>query len=185
MIAGPNGSGKTTNAKALVDFLKLDEFINADEIARGLAPLNPESVAIAASRLMILRFRELLNAKKSFAFETTAAARNFLKYLIQAKDQGYEFNLLFLWLPNPEQAIKRVAQRVLQNGHHVPEEYIRRRYYAGIKNLLKIYLPLADSALVLDNSSEAKKVIAIKNIKYPLEIKDKLIWEELQRVSNV
>src|SRR5580704_2136057 len=97
----------------------LYEFINADEIARGLAPLHPESVAITASKLMLKRLRELFEADKSFAFETTAAGKNYIKYLKEAKARGYQLGLMFLWISSPEQAIQRVSKRVVQGGHHV------------------------------------------------------------------
>src|SRR5689334_5202195 len=163
----------------------LYEFINADEIARGLAPLHPESMALTASKLMMKRLKELLEADKSFAFETTAAGTNFVKHLKAAKSKGYEIGLTFLWLSSPEQAVKRVIQRVKQGGHYVPEEAIVRRYRAGIKNLLAHYLPFADSALIMDNSSEEslKRLIARKKINSSLEILDKVIWEKIEKVA--
>lgn len=186
MIAGPNGAGKTTTALSLFpEPLAIDEFINADEIARGLAPLNPESTAIAASKLMILRFRELLRPGKSFAFETTAASTNYLKYLIDAQVKGYEFHLIYLWLASPEQAIKRVATRVAQGGHHVPTETIRRRYYLGIKNLFKYYLSLADNVILIDNSSEiSKETIARKDSGELLQIKNITTWKKIQKLAH-
>jgi predicted ABC-type ATPase len=181
MIAGPNGAGKTTLTLELIkDREVLYEFINADEIAKGLAPLNPESVALAASKLMILRLKELLNSHKSFAFETTASGTNYIKHLKEAKKRGYEIRLVFLWLATPKQAIKRVAQRVEQGGHHVPKDTIIRRYHLGVKNLLRCYLPLADSGCILDNSRDTvdKKIIAQKN--GVLEILDEKLWEKLE-----
>jgi predicted ABC-type ATPase len=145
MIAGPNGAGKTTVALELISNQTVFyEFINADEIARGLAPLHPESMALGASKLMLKRLKELLEANRSFAFETTSG------------------------------------------GHNIPQESIRRRYYAGIKNLLIHYLPLADSALIMDNSYEAseKKLIARKNLNDNLEIVDETIWERLKQVAH-
>jgi predicted ABC-type ATPase len=186
MIAGPNGAGKTTAASNLVpDLTVLYEYINADEIARGLAPLNPESVALEASKLMVKRLQGLLKANKSFAFETTASGTNYLKYLKEAKDKGYEISLMFLWLPSPEQAMKRVIQRVMQGGHSIPEETIKRRYYAGIKNLLKYYLPIADIALILDNSMEkGARVIASKNTEYSLKVEDMAVWQKLEELGH-
>lgn len=187
MIAGPNGAGKTTMTLELISGkTMLYEFINADEIARGLAPMNPESVAISASKLMLGRLKELLEAKKNFAFETTASGTNYIKYLKDAKSKGYQISLTFLWLSSPEQAVQRVMQRVKQGGHHVPEEVIQRRYASGQKNFLKHYFPLADRVLVLDNSSEtkAKKVIAIKNLDGRLEIKDTVIWNKIEKVAH-
>jgi len=185
MIAGPNGAGKTTIASKLIpDLPMLYEFINADEIARGLAPLHPETVAISASKLMIKRLRELFEANKSFAFETTAAGTNYLKYLKDAKARGYQVGFMFLWVSSPTQAIRRVRNRVIHGGHFVPDETVRRRYYAGIKNLLRHYLPLADFALILDNSQEdSNNIIARKNVEYPLKVEDKLTWKKIERMA--
>jgi predicted ABC-type ATPase len=186
MIAGPNGAGKTTmTLEFIADRSILYEFINADEIARGLAPLNPESVALTASKLMIRRLKELLDINKSFAFESTASGTNYVKHLKAAKSKGYEINLTFLWLASPDQAVKRVAQRVKQGGHFVPEETIIRRYYAGLKNLLTCYLPIADTANVLDNSSEesSKRLITRKNINGSIDIFDRTIWKKLEKTA--
>lgn len=187
MIAGPNGAGKTTMALELIaEGSVLYEFINADEIARGLAPLHPESMALTASKLMLTRLKELLEDNKNFAFETTASGINYVKHLKAAKSKGYEISLTFLWLTSPEQAVRRVIQRVKQGGHHVPEEAVIRRYYAGLKNLLTYYLPLADSALIMDNSSEEslRRLVAIKNINSSLEIVDKVIWERIKKAAH-
>lgn len=187
MIAGPNGAGKTTMTLELLKTCSmLYEFINADEIARGLAPKHPESMALTASKLMINRLKELLEADRSFVFETTASGTNYVKHLKSAKAKGYEISLTFLWLSKPEEAVKRVAQRVKQGGHNVPEDSIIRRYYAGIKNLIFHYLPLADEAFILDNSSEgsARKLIARKNKNNSIDISDKVLWNKIQEIAN-
>lgn len=187
MIAGPNGAGKTTMTLELIRSCSmLYEFINADEIARGLAPKHPESMALTASKLMIKRLKELLDADQSFAFESTASGTNYVRHLKPAKAKGYEISLTFLWLSKPEEAVKRVAQRVKQGGHHVPEESVVRRYYSGIKNLLLHYLPLADEAFILDNSSEgaSRKLIARKNKNKPIDILDRAIWEKIEEIAN-
>lgn len=186
MIAGPNGAGKTTMAIELFKKSPLVyEFINADEIARGLAPLHPESMALSASKLMIKRLKELLIERKSFAFETTASGTNYIKHLQEAKSLGYKIHITYLWLSNPNQAIKRVAQRVKQGGHQVEKSTIIRRYHLGIKNLVHHYLDLADSALIVDNSSKEhlRKVIAQKS-RGSIKIIDPLIWEELEEKSK-
>lgn len=188
MIAGPNGSGKTTTAHFLLgqhlNFHEIYEYINADEIARGLAPLHPQSMNLTASKLMITRLRELLAANQSFAFETTGAGKNYLTYLQQAKNKGYEINLLYLWLKDEDLAVKRVAQRVSQGGHNIPEGDIRRRYKQGIKFVMKYYLPYADNALFIDNSIvNAQELIARKSAE-ELQILDINRWEHLQRLSN-
>lgn len=186
MIAGPNGAGKTTMTLELIaDGSLLYEFINADEIAKGLAPLHPESMALTASKLMIKRLKELLDTNRSFAFETTASGTNYVRHLKTAQSKGYEINLTFLWLRSPEEAVKRVAQRVKQGGHHVSKETIIRRYYAGLRNFLTHYLPLADRAYVMDNSSEEsqKRLIARKNVNGSIEILDKAIWEKIEKAA--
>jgi predicted ABC-type ATPase len=184
MIAGPNGAGKTTLALELVTKeSSYNEFINADEIAKGLAPLNPESMALTASKLMIKRLKELLETDMSFAFETTAAGTNYVRHLKQAKSKGYAIDLTFLWLASPESAVLRVKERVRQGGHNIPEGSIRKRYFLGIKNLLTHYLPLADNASIVDNSLKTKKLIAIKNTKGNLEILDNDVWHQLEKVA--
>jgi predicted ABC-type ATPase len=164
----------------------LYEFINADEIARGLAPKHPESMALTASKLMIKRLKELLDAEKSFAFETTASGTNYVRHLKSAKAKGYEVSLTFLWLSKPEEAVKRVAQRVKQGGHNVPEDAVIRRYYLGIKNLVLHYLPLVDEALIMDNSSEesSKRLIARKNRNNPLDVIDGAIWKKIEEIAD-
>jgi len=187
IIAGPNGSGKTTTALSLLpDLLNIYEFINADEIARGLAPLHPESMALTASKLMVIRLRELLKDNRSFAFETTAAGTNYIKYLKEARAKKYEINLIYLWLENADLAVKRVGQRVVLGGHHIPEDIIRRRYKLGMMNIIKHYLPIADSVLFLDNSNvNSQKIIAQKSVNNNLKIEDIEIWEKMHRLANV
>jgi predicted ABC-type ATPase len=187
MVAGPNGAGKTTlTQRLIVNSSMLYEFINVDDIARSLAPIHPESMALTSSKLMIKRLKELLDSNKSFAFETTASGTNYLRHLKSAQSKGYEINLTFLWLANPEQAIKRVAQRVRQGGHHVAEEVIIRRYYLGLKNLIKYYVPLANSVLVMDSSSEesVERIIARKNRNDFLDVLDKDIWRKIEENAD-
>lgn len=185
MIAGPNGAGKTTTAMPFITNEMIDEFINADEIARGLSPLHPEKMSLAASKLLLKRLKELLEAKKNFAFETTGAGTNYIKHLQHAQKFGYEIHLLFLWLPSPELAVERVANRVQQGGHDIPEDTIRRRYFAGLKNLVKYYLPLVDRALILDNSiAGSTKIIARKHADHDLIIEEPNIWKEIQEVAH-
>lgn len=185
MIAGPNGSGKTTTAHSIMSgTTAFAEYINADEIARGLAPMNPETVSIAASKLMIKRFKELLEGSINFAFETTGAGTNYVKHLTDAKNKGYEVHLIFLWLPTPLLAVERVAARVAQGGHHIPEETIIRRYFSGIKNLIHHYLLLSNTALILDNSKfKEKKVIAKKYISNKISIESPKQWQEMEDIS--
>lgn len=147
--------------------------------------MHPESMSLTASKLMLKRLKELLEFNKNFAFETTGSGTNYIKHLKEAQANGYEVNLMFLWLPSPDLAVERVAHRVKQGGHHVPEDIIRRRYYAGLKNLINHYLPLADKALVLDNSiAGLNKVIASKHVVDELKIEEPVIWKDIQGVAH-
>jgi predicted ABC-type ATPase len=181
MISGPNGAGKTTTAMALMpELLDCNEYVNADAIAAGLSPFKPETTAIQAGRLMLLRIRELAGQKKDFAFETTMASRSFLPFLKQCKSNDYTVHLLFLWLHSPELALKRVASRVLNGGHYVPDEFVQRRYKSGLDNFFKLYIPVANTWLLYDNSSMNPELIAQKATNQSFEIFDKKIWETIQ-----
>ena len=138
------------------------EFVNADEIAKGLSPFNPESVAIEAGRLMLQRMDDLLFEGEDFAFETTLATRSYVKFVERAQAKGYFVTLLYFWLPTPEQAIERVATRVSEGGHNIPSDVIRRRYANGIKNLTILYTPICNFWTIYDNSSadEEIKIVA-------------------------
>lgn len=161
IIGGCNGAGKTTASyTVLPDILKCKEFVNADEIARGLSPFNPESMAIEAGRLMLKRIKELLNACESFSIETTLSTRSYTKLIEQAHARGYKVSLIYFWLNSPELAINRVAQRVRNGGHNIPVDTITRRYQAGINNLFRIYMPLVDYWLLADNSTTPRVIVA-------------------------
>lgn len=157
VIAGPNGSGKTTSAPRLLpDYLGIQEFVNADAIASGLSAFRPEAVAVQAGRVMLQRLNELAERKVSFAFETTLATRSFALWLAARRASGYRVHILFLWLRTPELAVARVARRVAQGGHSVPDDVVRRRYYRGLENFFTLYQPIADSWTMLDNSGPAR-----------------------------
>ncbi|MDR2131586.1 MAG: zeta toxin family protein [Odoribacteraceae bacterium] len=180
IIAGCNGAGKTTAAYTLLpEILHCKSFVNADEIARGLSPFQPEAVAIEAGRLMLKRIEGLLNNHESFAFETTLASKSYKTALLQAKSKGYRVILLFLWLPTMDLAKERVRNRVTEGGHAIDPEVIERRYARGLKNLLAIYIPLSDVVLVIDNSSDGE-LIARKINAGPLEIINQLKFNQLK-----
>lgn len=152
IIAGCNGAGKTTASySVLPDLLECREFVNADEIARGLSPFNPESVAIEAGRLMIHRIESLVGQRKTFAIETTLATRSYAALVHKVHDRGYNVVLLFFWLPSPEIAVKRVAKRVSEGGHNIPSETIYRRYWLGLQNFFDIFIEIVDSWSFYDN----------------------------------
>lgn len=153
IIAGCNGAGKTTASfTALPEMLNCREFVNADEIAAGLSPFNPEGVAIQAGRLMIERMITLLKEGQTFAFETTLATRSYVKLINQAKRRGYFVTLIFFSLSSPEQAVRRVAKRVSLGGHNIPTDVVYRRFDAGLRNFFQLYLPIVDCWAFYDNS---------------------------------
>ena len=154
IIAGCNGAGKTTASfTVLPEMLNCREFVNADEIARGLSPFNPEGVAIQAGRLMIERVLYLLKEGETFAFETTLATRSYVNLIQRAQKRGYFVTLLFFSLSTPEQAVARVAKRVSQGGHNIPTDVVHRRFDAGLRNLFQLYIPIVDYWALYDNSS--------------------------------
>lgn len=160
IIAGCNGAGKTTASYSILpEVLHCREFVNADEIAKGLSPFNPEDMAIEAGKLMLQRIDHLIAQKKVFAIETTLATRSYRNLIIKAKDAGYRVVLLFFWLPSPDMAIKRVEKRVLSGGHNIPTEVIVRRYWIGIQNLFDIFVPIVDSWSLYDNSDVIKVIV--------------------------
>ena len=153
IIAGPNGAGKTTFAR---EFLPNEAgcpvFVNADLIAAGLAPFAPEKAAVQAGRLMLQELARHFAARESFAFETTLAGRGYVHHIRAWQAAGYRVKLIFLQLDSPEEAIARVAQRVRQGGHAIPEATIRRRFAAGLENFQRLYAPLVDAWALYDNA---------------------------------
>jgi len=181
VIGGPNGAGKTTAAKVLLPKeLALLEFVNADNIAAGLSPYNPEGVAIAAGRIMLDRMRELVAQKTSFAIETTCAGRGHARFLQDCQRQGWRVTLIYIWLDDPNLAVQRVAQRVREGGHHIPTDVIHRRYWAGLRNMLDLYLPLADTASIYDNTNGDAVPVVAKSPDDLFEIRDAPRWEKLK-----
>lgn len=161
VIAGPNGAGKTTFAtEFLPDFASCREFLNADLIAAGLSPFAPEQQNIRAGRLLLTRIQELTQARKDFGFETTLAGRSYARQFTEMRNQDFQIALFFLWLPSVEMAVTRVANRVRQGGHNVPESDIRRRFAAGIRNLFGLYRPLVDGWWLYDASQLPPRQIA-------------------------
>ena len=163
IIAGCNGAGKTTASFTILpEILGCKEFINADEIAKGLSPFQPESVAVQAGRIMLTRMDELLQKGETFAFETTLATKSYKQKIEWAQANGYEVTLLFFWLDSPNMAKKRVAQRVAEGGHSIPSQTIERRYHNGIANLFAIYIDMVDICYIFDDSEGERTPIAKK-----------------------
>lgn len=184
IIAGPNGAGKTTASYNLLpEILHCTNFVNADEIARGLSPFAPSEVAIQAGRLMLQRIEELLPQKVDFAIETTLATRSYVHLVHRAQALGYKVHLIFFCLENEEQAIERVAQRVINGGHSIPEMDIRRRFKRGIHNLIHLYLPICDSVRVYNNAHGNAIIVAKhrKNIG-EIQIYEQEMWNQITQM---
>lgn len=163
IIAGSNGAGKTTFAREfLLEQVNCKEFVNADFLAQGFSPLAPELATIKAGRFTLERIRELSEMKKDFAFETTLSGKTYLQALKKLKAKGYAIHLYFLWIPNVEIVLKRIAERVRRGGHDIPKIDVRRRFKQGILNLFTLYEPLLDFWTLLDNSVFPPTIIASK-----------------------
>ena len=161
IIAGCNGAGKTTASYSILpEVLNCREFVNADNIAAGLSPFNPDNVAFEAGRIMLNRISELMAGQDDFALETTLATRSYVSLIKKAHLQGYKVSLLYFWLASPVIAAQRVAKRVSKGGHHIPVDVINRRYYRGIYNLHNLYMPVCDEWTLVDNMDLAPEVIA-------------------------
>ncbi|WP_109829526.1 zeta toxin family protein [Reichenbachiella versicolor] len=173
IIAGCNGAGKTTASfNILPEILKCKEFVNADEIAKGLSPFNTDSVALEAGRLMLKRIEELMSQNQDFAFETTLSTRSYVSKVRKARELGYRVTLLFYWLDSVDLAKKRVETRVEEGGHNIPEDVIERRYKKGIDNLFNLYLPICDYSMVFDNSSSDPVLIFEQIIHGDIKVSD-------------
>ena len=186
IISGCNGAGKTTASfNILPDLLNCKEFVNADEIARGLSPFQPENVSIEAGRLMLKRIDELINSNQDFSFETTLSTRSFINTIESAKSKGYYITLIFFWLESIELAKDRVKKRVAEGGHNIESDVIERRYKAGIKNLFNLYFNKVDSLLIYDNSTAESELIAEKEIEDELfTIHNSQKFNSLKMISN-
>lgn len=159
IISGPNGAGKSTSAARLLpDGLDISHFVNADVIAAGLSAHAPEEVALEAGRIMLERLDELATQRQSFAFETTLSARTNARFLRRLQEEGYQVQLVYIWLSSSALAIDRVAERVRRGGHHIPDETVIRRYRRGLDNFKTLYSQIADSWLLCNNSSELRVV---------------------------
>jgi predicted ABC-type ATPase len=185
IIAGCNGAGKTTASfTVLPEMLKCDEFINADEIARGLSPFNPDKAAIEAGRIMLNKINNFINQKIDFSFETTLSAKTYIHTIQKAKLHGYHTTLIFFWLDSVDLAHERVKNRVLDGGHNIPLDVIKRRYYSGIKNLFNLYIPKCDYWMIFNNSVSPSELIAEGYTDIEVKIKNMSIFDTIKRYKN-
>jgi predicted ABC-type ATPase len=184
VIAGPNGAGKTTFAR---DYLPLEvgcfEFINSDLIAAGISPLRPQAAAVRAARVVLSELKRLSSERVDFGFETTLAGRTYAAFLLDLKSKGYAIHLYYLWLPDVELHVRRVAERVRTGGHDVPEVDIRRRYERSLMNYFQLYRPLATTWTVVNNSSETPHVAA-RGHEHSLDILDGEFMKRMQEKNH-
>lgn len=161
LFAGSNGAGKSTFARAYLTtgFETPPRFLNADELAKGLSPLSPETVALKAGKLLLAEIENCLQRHTSFALESTLSGHAQASILKKAKKLGYQIEIHYLWIPSPLLAIRRIAQRVKKGGHHIPPADVRRRYQRSLENFVKVYAPLANNWRLWNNTSKPPKLI--------------------------
>lgn len=181
IIAGCNGAGKTTASYTILpEILDCKEFVNADEIAKGISPFQPEKAGIEAGRFMLKRIKKLLMSGENFAFETTLSTRSYVQFVERAKELNYQVTCLFFWLDSDDLAVSRVARRVKEGGHHIPEDVIRRRYKSGLENFFRLFLPKVDNWLFVNNSGDTYEIVAEGGIN-DMTINNKGLWDGLKQ----
>jgi len=184
VLGGINGAGKTSSADPILRIgMRMPVFVNADTIARGLNAFDPESQAIRAGRVMLEHLRNLAADRRSFAFETTLAARTYASWLDELRRAGYAVHLFYYWLESADLAIRRVAGRVLSGGHHVPDDTVRRRYSRSVRNFLQLYRPIVTTWQVYDNSNGRPRLMAFNNGHFDTILEPDR-WELFNRSAN-
>ena len=185
LLAGPNGSGKSTVSPTIVrDVWGITRFLNADTIARGLAGFDPDAAAVSAGRVMIEEARRHIAAGQSFAVETTLSGKTHARWLAGDLAVGWRTHLAFVYTRTPDENVLRVQKRVLSGGHNIPEPDVRRRYDRSFSNFFKLYRPLVQSWVLIDNTqNDPRKAtpIASRPLDRPLEVYDRVEWERLEK----
>lgn len=185
VISGCNGAGKTTASYTILsEMLQCRDFVNSDEIARGISPFDLSHAAIDAGRVMLKRIKELTDTKEDFAFETTLAVRSYASLIEKTKKKGYEIMLVYFWLNSPDLAVERVQNRIIAGGHSIPENVIRRRYWSGMRNLFNIYMPLSDRWLLINNSETPSSLIAEGSGLKEIKIYNSRDYKQLKTLSQ-
>ena len=185
IIAGCNGAGKTTASYTILpEILNCKEFVNADQIASGLSPFQPEKAALEAGRIMLQRIDHLLASGADFAFETTLSTRSYVNKIKEAQAKGYFVTILFFWLESVTLAKERVEMRVSEGGHNIPADVIERRYKRGINNLFNLYMPVCDKTMLLDNSNDMPIFVLTDEIGFPREIFDEPRLQKIKQSAN-
>ncbi len=181
LIAGCNGAGKTTASYTMLpNMLDCKEFVNADNIASGLSPFQPESVSFEAGKMLLERIDKLIEMNIDFAIETTLSGRNYFVKTRRWQKRGYKIILVFFWLRSPLLALERIKSRVSMGGHSVPDKIVLERYHKGLKNLFNHFIPLCDSWFIIDNSDSKPLMIAEGRKAVDLVVYNKQIWFSLK-----
>lgn len=181
VLAGCNGAGKTTVAYFILpEILQCKEFVNADEIAKGLSPFQPQKALYAAGKILLKRIHDLIEVGSDFAIETTLSAISYRKIIEQAQANGYYVNLIFFWLSSVELAKERVRLRVSEGGHNVSDAVVERRYHKGLDNFFEVFLPLCDNVMLFDNSAATPKLVLSKTKGNAPEIIENEIYQQIQ-----
>jgi predicted ABC-type ATPase len=182
IIAGPNGAGKTTFVNTyLPEYTNVREFVNADQIAKGISPFEPEGALIEAGKVLLGRVRQLMDEGFSFALETTLSGRSYVELIHHAKGMGFTIRLYYIYLNSVELSINRIEDRVRKGGHDVPREIVMRRYGRSLRNLFSLYLPLVDEWWLMDNSTATFRPVASGNISERIVL-DKILYDDLWRL---
>ena len=184
IIAGCNGAGKTTASYTILpEILDCKEFVNADEIAKGISPFQPDKAGIEAGRYLLIRINKLVENGENFAFETTLSTKSYVQFIAKAKRLGYQVTCLFFWLKSEELAISRVKTRIEEGGHAIPEDVIRRRYTRGLKNFFNLFLPKFDNWLLVNNSGPNYEIIA-DGSSTETTIHDPTLWNAIKQKND-
>jgi predicted ABC-type ATPase len=185
VMSGPNGAGKSTASPILVhEMAGIDRYINADAIARGLSPFEPDKSAITAGRMMLEHIDELSRSRRNFALETTLSGVRLASRLAVLQELGYRVHLIYLWLPSPTVAIQRVEERVMLGGHSIAPDVITRRFHRSLRNLMGIYIPMSDAWRIYDNSAPSLRLIAHGLREQGHQVIDKPKWMSIHRYAD-